>query len=78
MKERPILTLADKRDTYNFYPGQPLELSDCMKYVFRPTRWLRFRRALEKALCFWRPNWQVSEIDAEAGTVTVVQRKWWQ
>lgn len=73
------IQLRDSSETYNFYPGVELILTETGQ--IRPaTRWERLRSRLadraRAATRWFRPRTVVTEIDHDAGTVTMADERW--
>jgi hypothetical protein len=71
------LTLASRTDTYNFTRGMPLKMLDSGSLV-PMTHWDRIK---DRMRSLWRrvsraPRTVVSEIDRDAGSITVVTERW--
>lgn len=71
-----IVTLPHLDDAYSFYVGQELVLDNTSGRLRPQTRGERLKARL-KALLWWRqPRGQVTEVDAEAGVVTLRAQRW--
>ncbi len=68
-------TLADRLDSYNFHVGVPMRSSDGVRW--RRENWRD--RLLDRARRYtrwFRPRTVTSAVDAEAGTITLVDQRW--
>lgn len=77
---RETITLATATDTYNFRVGQPVTLVYSDGQFRVATRWERLRMRLgdswRKWTRWWRPRTVCSEIDREAGSITMEMQRW--
>jgi len=73
-EDRPVITLANASDTYNFVCGTPLRLT---RDGFRRETWRdRLRDRLRWWTRWFRPRMTVAAIDHKQGTITMRAERW--
>lgn len=78
MAQRETVTLATATDTYNFTRGHTYMWT--RRGVRRRTGWWAFEYAIRDFFVsmtrWWRPRLVCSEIDREAGSITMEMQRW--
>lgn len=76
-KKGTVVTLADGRDAYNFYPGQPVALvMNRDGSLRRRTFWDRIKM-LRQRLCWWRViKYEVTKVSPKLGLIETQPLHW--